>query len=400
MKHIVFFSCILLQEMPHLRSFELAATKFIQVGGGKEAFQNNNTNARSKMYPVPYRECVVSICRILGSIRGTAAIVQPSAASICRWLREIQPKHGASGPRTKMITDLMLLAIRAYLFEKPTTRALNIRQFLFEHYKINVSRQLVQVALSKRLGFTFKRTRKRGPDLSANPEYIARKREYVRELHLCAMRNDIIVSLDESGADERGRPVYGYALRGQLAIINHPPVKVPQHIRTSLLLAIASNGQRFHFLQNGSIDGDIFADFILAMPFPTGSVLLMDNHSIHGTDEVLVALQVKGYRVLYTPPYTPELNPIEMIFGTLKNDYYLERYETTFTTVEAALNKLVDKHGTPTKLCNYIRHVTDMVADMYAHAEVTEGVEMAAIPHATHDVSKRWLGVVRSKPKL
>ena len=75
-----------------------------------------------------------------------------------------------------------------------------MRRFLIEHYDITVSRQLVQIAMSKRLGFTFKRTRKRGPDLSTNPEYIARKREFVRELHLCKMRNDLIVSLDESGA--------------------------------------------------------------------------------------------------------------------------------------------------------------------------------------------------------
>ena len=187
-------------------------------------------------------------------------------------------------------------------------------------------------------------------------------------------------------------------MRGQPAIVNQPPVKVSQHVRTSLLLAIASNGDRFHVLKTGSIDGDIFADFILAMPFPVGSVLLMDNHSIHGTDEVLVALHVKGYRVLYTPPYTPELNPIEMVFGTIKDEYYLDRYETTFTTVEEALNRLVEKHGTPDKLCNYIRHVTDLVAQMYAQSELTEGVDMAAIPHATHDVSTRWLGINRMTP--
>ena len=170
---------------PPLRSFELAAARLVQVGGVVQ----RDKNSRAKMYPVPYRQCVVSICRLLGSIRGTAAIVQPSASSICRWMQEIHPRHGLSEPRSKTITDLMLLAIRAFLFEKPTSRAAQVRRFLIEHYDITVSRQLVQIAMSKRLGFTFKRTRKRGPDLSTNPEYIARKREFVRELHLCKMRN-------------------------------------------------------------------------------------------------------------------------------------------------------------------------------------------------------------------
>jgi transposase len=46
---------------------------------------------------------------------------------------------------------------------------------------------------------------------------------------------------------------------------------------------------------------------------------------------------MKGYGLLFIPPYTPEANPIELIFGVLKNAYYKLRYQPDFESVPLAV---------------------------------------------------------------
>ena len=54
-------------------------------------------------------------------------------------------------------------------------------------------------------------------------------------------------------------------------------------------------------------------------PFPAPqSVVVLDNASTHHAPEFIQVLIDAGLRVEYTPPYTPQYNPIEELFGTLK----------------------------------------------------------------------------------
>ena len=352
-------------------------------------------SARIGMYPKAYREVVVSIAERLQSIRGAAELVRASAASICRWKKTITTGHARS--KGSLVTDLMIDAIKLYMFENPTCRAGHIQLFLSNKFGITVSRQLVQVVLSTRMNLSFKRTRKRGPDISSNPEFRVRFREFVRVLHNAFETGKNIVSVDESGADPRCKPLYAYAERGQPAILHNPPVACGAHVRTSLLMAIASDGTNAYELTTGGVDADAFADFILSMPFKEGSILIMDNHSIHDTDAVKVAMIVKGYTPLFTPPYSPEFNPIEMIFGTIKTEYYALRYSKEFTTVQDTLRKMIEKHATPQKIKNYIRHVKDIVQNNFTIAIQLEGEQQATLPHASHNVHDRWLGIGRKK---
>jgi hypothetical protein len=233
----------------------------------------------------------------------------------------------------------MVAAVESYVFEHPEARAWNVVQFLSESFNIQVSRQLVQVIISTRLNYSFKRTRKIGPDLRDNPEYNVRVRQFVNKLHQTFLEKRLVVSVDESGVDPRCRPQYGYSKKGHQAILYHPPVSCSRHVRTSLIMAIASDGSRHHRLTTDKVGGDIFADFIMSAPFPPGSVLIMDNHTVHDTESVQVALSVKEYTVLFMPPYSPEFNPIEMFFGTLKTSFYKFRYSKSFTTVESVLEE-------------------------------------------------------------
>ena len=77
----------------------------------------------------------------------------------------------------------------------------------------------------------------------------------------------------------------------------------------------------------GSVDGELFYDFIQAsllphlMPFNgrnPHSVVVMDNCSIHHVDETVKMIPEVGALILFLPPYSPDHNPIEEAFSKVK----------------------------------------------------------------------------------
>ena len=63
----------------------------------------------------------------------------------------------------------------------------------------------------------------------------------------------------------------------------------------------------------------------------------------------------KGYTLLFTPPYTPEANPIEMVFGVIKNKFYRLRYDWSFESTLVAVERSIESTLTPTSVTNTFR---------------------------------------------
>lgn len=60
-------------------------------------------------------------------------------------------------------------------------------------------------------------------------------------------------------------------------------------------------------------------------PYPgKNSVIIMDNARIHHNEDLIKSIEEFGCRVLYLPPYSPDLNPIETAFSALKS--WLKRF--------------------------------------------------------------------------
>ena len=75
--------------------------------------------------------------------------------------------------------------------------------------------------------------------------------------------------------------------------------------------------------------------------YHTRRELVLDNASIHKTKSVILTASRKGYHLLFIPPYTPEANPIELVFGIVKNSYYKARYCNGFSSVPLSVHQSV-----------------------------------------------------------
>jgi transposase len=70
------------------------------------------------------------------------------------------------------------------------------------------------------------------------------------------------------------------------------------------------------------INGQSFTDYVEQFLAPTlkpGDVVIMDNLSSHKRPAVRRAIRNVGARLLFLPPYSPDLNPIEQVFAKLKH---------------------------------------------------------------------------------
>ena len=73
---------------------------------------------------------------------------------------------------------------------------------------------------------------------------------------------------------------------------------------------------------DGPVNGDAFRVYIETQLVPTlnrGDIVIMDNLGSHKIEAVRTAIRGAGAHLLFLPPYSPDLNPIEQAFAKLKH---------------------------------------------------------------------------------
>lgn len=127
-----------------------------------------------------------------------------------------------------------------------------------------------------------------------------------------------LVFIDETWAKTNMTRLRGRARRGTRLI-----EKVPHgHWKTTTLIAALDHrGIRCATTVDGAVNGDVFTAFVRQVLVPTlrpGDLVILDNLSSHKVHGVRQSIEAAGARVVYLPPYSPDLNPIELAFSKLK----------------------------------------------------------------------------------
>ena len=89
----------------------------------------------------------------------------------------------------------------------------------------------------------------------------------------------------------------------------------------TLICALQLSGPTASFVLEGSVNGDAFVWYVEHILCPTlkpGEVVFLDNLSAHHRDEVRDLIEACGCSLVHTPPYSPDFNPIEMLFSKIK----------------------------------------------------------------------------------
>ena len=108
--------------------------------------------------------------------------------------------------------------------------------------------------------------------------------------------------------------------------------------------------------RRGPINGEWFEAYVAQVLVPElqpGDIVVMDNLSSHKGPKVRALIEAAGPSLLYLPPYSPDLNPIEMAFAKL-TALLRRAAERTVPGVWNAIGQLLDSF-TPAECRNYFR---------------------------------------------
>jgi transposase len=135
--------------------------------------------------------------------------------------------------------------------------------------------------------------------------------------------------------------------------------KVPQgHWKTMTFLAALRHDRiTAPCVFDGAINKERFQAYVeqaLAPSLRKDDVVIMDNLSSHKGAVVRKAIRKAGAKLLFLPKYSPDLNPIELVFAKLKT-LLRKAEERTVDSLTLRIGQLLDDFS-PQECANYLKH--------------------------------------------
>ena len=160
-----------------------------------------------------------------------------------------------------------------------------------------------------------------------------------------------LVFIDETWAKTNMTRTHGRCPRGRRLV-----AKVPHGRWRTLTFLAALRHDRIDApcVLDGPINGLSFRAYVEQFLVPTlapGDIVIMDNLGSHKGRIVRRILRAAGARLLFLPPYSPDLNPIEQVFSKLKT-LLRKAAERTITATWKRIGQLLDAF-TPRECANY-----------------------------------------------
>lgn len=163
-----------------------------------------------------------------------------------------------------------------------------------------------------------------------------------------------LIFIDETWAKTNMTRLRGRAPRGQRLVDKTPH----GHWKTTTLIAaLGIQGMLCSTVVDGAVNGDVFEAFVEQVLVPQlkpGDIVIMDNLSSHKRARIRELIEATEAVLLYLPPYSPDLNPIEMVFSKIKRllrKLGIRTRDALWESMQSVLDKV-----TPSDAINCFRH--------------------------------------------
>lgn len=163
-----------------------------------------------------------------------------------------------------------------------------------------------------------------------------------------------LIFIDETWAKTNMTRLRGRCPRGERLVD-----KVPHGhwMTTTLIGALGTDGVRCSTVVDGPVNAEIFTAFVEQVLCPTlrpGEIVVMDNLSSHKGAEVRRLIESRGAELVYLPPYSPDLSPIEPAFSKIKQllrGLACRTREALWTSMQSVLDTV-----SPSDASNFFTH--------------------------------------------
>ena len=311
----------------------------------------------------------VSGCNDPNSVRGSqAALVSVNKRTVERWYihwldfgcyfydKVPELKVSKNSKWTRKIVD----ALKKHLTDYPILYLDEMSAFLKNKFKMvfsvsNISSKLDEEGWTRKVVYA-----------KATQAIARHQRHFTASLHYYITSPKMAIFLDESNKDRKAaRRKYGWCPRGERVSYRQ---EFDREVRYTMLGAADCHGFIVHACdvvlhkcaekeECPPVDAERFVQWFKTKVAPIlgrhdrredHSVLVLDNCSIHLDPRVLEMVEKAGAKIIFSSPYSPELNPIEFMFSEWKS--FLKRNHIDFTknwynTHLAAINSITPVHG-------------------------------------------------------
>jgi transposase len=183
------------------------------------------------------------------------------------------------------------------------------------------------------------------------PDVVEARRLFIRRQP--ALDPNRLIFIDETWASTAMTRRHGRAARGLRL-----PAPLPfGHCKiTTLVAGLCTGGIAAPCVFDGAINGERFRAYVEQMLAPRlrpDEIVLMDNLSSHKVAGIREAIEAQGAQIIYLPPYSPDLNPIEQGFAKFKA-ILRQLGERTIDGLWHAIGQTLDRYS-PQECRNFFR---------------------------------------------
>jgi transposase len=146
--------------------------------------------------------------------------------------------------------------------------------------------------------------------------------------------------IDESGVNLGLTRLFGRAAPGQRVVEATPGISGPH---STVVAAVGLSGVQAPWILEGAMNTvgfETYVEQILAPTLQTGDWVLLDNLSVHKGSTVRSMIEARGARLIFLPPYSPDLNPIELCWAKVKTALRAAKARTWDALVDALAKAL------------------------------------------------------------
>ncbi|MBW4679690.1 MAG: IS630 family transposase [Microcoleus vaginatus WJT46-NPBG5] len=261
---------------------------------------------------------------------------------------QVEAKRRGATVKPK-ISSAHLEVVPSLVKEQPDVLLEELRIRFAERTGIRVSVPTMHRAV-KRLGLRRKKTLYASEQ--ETPRILQMRHEFRRWLEGVDIRNLIFV--DEAGVHLSLSRLYARAIGGEPVVESNPRNK---GANISLLGALSWEGLIAMMTIPGSVDTPVFLTYLREILIPQlwpGAIVVMDNLKVRYAAVVQAAIEAAGAKLVFLPPYSPDLSPIELCWSKLKQ-FLRSRAARTLEALNQALTDAIS-YITEDDALNWFNH--------------------------------------------
>lgn len=255
-----------------------------------------------------------------------------SRVTIGKWCRNEEYTAKPRGHRAAAFSEEELTQLAEFIENNVDATLAEIR----EHFGKNCSLSSVHRAIQK-IKFTFKK-KSLHADEQDSEEVIAARKEFLEKI--LEINPYALNFLDESATRTDMTRKYGRSYKGKRCVDS-----APGSWKTLTLMASFNlNGDISPVIFPGALNRITFEKCLEKFILPSikpGHTLVLDNLSSHKSELITKLCKNRGVNLIYLPPYSPDLNPIEKLWSKVKSFLRGIKARTT-DALESAINKALD----------------------------------------------------------